>query len=432
MNSKALRFILPVLLNAALAPALPSAASAFNTTHMELLKAGVTSWNKMRAAHQEFIPDLSEAEVKGRNLRGIDLHNANLSGADLSGSDLSNANLQNASLDAAKMDGSMLIRANLDHAGLRGADLERAVLDGAHLHQAVLEKAILKKADCSNVDFSESDLRECNLRETTLVNADLRGADLRAAYLWRANLSRAKVTGVKVSESTVLDTGKYASRMWADNHQSEFIEEAVPSVSANPLTSASTEKEKQQVALPRQSDAPQLTQPITGSTIPERDAATSKKSWTFRNIWQHSDGPVNVTYNREQFEQVKSNVFDWNTMRKRNRDISVNLKGASFDHKNLSYADLSHAILLEASFMGTDLSDTDLRFADLRGCNLREANLQHADLGGADLRGANFWRANLSRTRLTGAVVSSLTVLNSGKKATPELAARYELTFVEQ
>ena len=432
MNSKALRFILPVLLNATLAQALPSSASAFNSAHLELLKAGVKSWNKMRAAHQEFIPDLSGAEVKGRNLRGIDLHGANLSGADLSGSDISNANLQNASLDAAKMDGSMLIRANLDHAGLRGTDLERAVLDGAHLHQAVLEKAILKKADCSNVDFSESNLRECNLRETTLVNADLRGADLRAAYLWRANLSRAKVTGVKVSESTVLDTGKYASRMWADNHQSQFIEEAVPSVSANPVITASTEQDAQQVVLPRQSDASLLTHPATTSTVKERNVPVSKKSWTFRNIWQHSDGPVNVAYNREQYEQVKSNVFDWNNMRKRNRDISVNLKGASFDHKNLSYADLSHAILLEASLKGTDLSDSDLRFADLRGGNLREANLQHADLGGADLRGANLWRANLSRTRLTGAVVSSLTILDSGKKATPELAARYELTFVEQ
>ena len=95
MNSKALRFLLPVLFSTALAPALSSTASAFNTAHLELLKAGVTSWNKMRAAHQEFVPDLSGAELKGKNLSGIDLHNANLSGAILSLSNLSNANLQN-------------------------------------------------------------------------------------------------------------------------------------------------------------------------------------------------------------------------------------------------------------------------------------------------------------------------------------------------
>ncbi len=432
MNSKALRFLLPVLLNAALTPTLSSTASAFNTAHIELLKAGVTSWNKMRAAHQEFIPDLSGAELKGKNLNGIDLHNANLSGAILSMSNLSNANLQKASLDSARMNGAMLIRANLEHAELQGADLENAVLDGARLHQATLRQAILKKADCTNADFSESDLKESNFREASLVNANLSGADLRAAYFWRANLSRAKVSGVKVSESTVLESGKYASRIWAESHQSLFDEKPVPSISANPVSSVSTEQESLQGVLPRQSDALPLTQQVMGNAVPIKDTPGLQKSLTPRNIWQQSGGPANVTYDRQQYEQLKSNVFDWNNMRKRDRDISVNLKGASFDHKNLSYADLSHAILLDASLKGTDLGDSDLRFADLRGCNLREANLQHADLGGADLRGANLWRANLSRTRLTGAVVSSLTVLESGKKATPELAARYGLVFAEK
>jgi uncharacterized protein YjbI with pentapeptide repeats len=432
MNGKALRFILPVLLNAALAPALSYTASAFNAAHMELLKAGVTSWNSMRAAHQEFLPDLSGAAVKGRNLRGIDLHNANLTGADLSGTDLSNANLLNASLDAAKMDGSMLNRANLDHAGLRGANLEHAVLDGANLHQAILVKAILKKADCTNTDFSESDLRQCNLREATLVNANLRGADLRAAYLWRANFSRAKITGVKVSENTVLDSGKYATLPWAENHQSFFIEELTPSVSTNQVRTSSTMVQGANIVLPRQSDAPPLMPQVKESTVQERDTSGSKKGFAHRNIWQQSDGPANVSYDRQQYEQLKSNVFDWNNMRKGNGNISVKLNGASFDHKNLSYADLSHAVLLNASFKGTDLGNSDLRFADLRGCNFREANLQHADLGGADLRGANLWRANLSRTHLANAVVSSLTILDSGKKATQELAARHGLIFFEQ
>jgi uncharacterized protein YjbI with pentapeptide repeats len=240
------------------------------------------------------------------------------------------------------------------------------------------------------------------------------------------------VTGVKVSGSTVLETGKNASLLWATNHQSLFIEEYVPSVATNPVTDNSTVEQGAKIDLPRQSDAPAIPQQITGSTLPEKDVSSSKKSFALRNIWQQSDSPVNVTYDRQQYEQLKSNVFDWNNMRKRNGNISVKLNGASFDHKNLSYADLRHAVLLDASFKATDLGDSDLRFADLRGCNFREANLQHADLGGADLRGANFWRANLSRTRLANAVVSSLTILDSGKKATPELAARHGLIFVEQ
>lgn len=432
MNCKSLRFLLPVLLNAALAPALSSTASAYNAAHLELLNAGVASWNSMRNTHKEFLPDLSGAVLKGKPLRGADLHNAKMSGADLSLSDLSRANLQNAVLDSATMSCTILFRANLQGTLLRGANLESAQLDGANLHQAVLETAVLKKADCSNADFSESDLRESNLREATLVNANLSGADLRAAYLWRANLSRANMTGVKVSEKSVLDSGKYASLTWAQNHQSFFVTKAAPSISDNPSASASRETETQHIALPRQSDTPPLTQPITASTIPEKDASTSKKSFASRNIWQQSDDPTHVTYNREQYEQVKSNVFGWNAMRKSNRDIRINLTGASFDQKNLSYADFSHALLQNASFKASDLGNSDLGGADVRGCDFREANLQHANLEGADLRGANLWRANISRTRMAKAVVTYSTILDSGKKATQELARRHGLIFVEQ
>jgi uncharacterized protein YjbI with pentapeptide repeats len=220
--------------------------------------------------------------------------------------------------------------------------------------------------------------------------------------------------------------------MWAENHHSIFVEEPAQPVSANPVNSVSTEQESLQVTLPRHSEGSAVQQQVTGNTLPQKDASDSKKSFTPRNIWQQSEAPVNVTFDRSQHEQLKSNVFDWNKMRKQNKDISVQLNGAPFDHKNLSYANLSHASLFNASFKATDLGNSDLRFADLRGCNFREANLQQANLEGADLRGANLWRANLSRSRLNNAVVSSSTILDSGKIASAELAARHGLIFVEQ
>lgn len=432
MNSKALRFFLPVLLNAALAPALSPSASAFNAEHLALLKAGVKSWNSMRSTHREFLPDLSGAELKGKKLRGADLHNAIMSGANLSQADLSQANLQNALLDSAKMSCTILFRANLDGALLRGADLESAQLDGANLHRAVLETAVLKKADCSNTDMRESDLRESNFRETTLVNSNLSGSDLRAAYLWRANLSRANMTGVKVSEKSVLDSGKYATLLWAQNHQAFFVEEAGPSLSAGTVSSDSTEKDGQPIVPLQQQAAHSQAQRLAGSSVPLRDASASKKSFTFRNIWQQQDGQARVAYDREQYEQVKSNVLDMNNMRTIDSNILINLTGASLDHKNLSYANFNHALLQYASFKSSDLGDSDLRLADLRGCDMRGANLQHANLAGSDLRGANLWRANLSQAHLADAVVSSSTTLDSGKKATPELAQRHGLIFVEQ
>ena len=218
MNYITVRFFLIVLFCTTLASTMSLKATAFNEAHLESLNSGVASWNKMRDDHKEFIPDLSGADLKGKNLRRVDLHNANLSRAILSQSDLSNANLQNALLENAHFNSTMLIKANLANAVLSGADFENAVMDGADFHNAVLEKAVFKKADCSNVNMMDSDLQGCNFREATLVHANLNGADLRGGYLWRANLSRARLTGAKVSETTILDTGRFASKAWAEEH----------------------------------------------------------------------------------------------------------------------------------------------------------------------------------------------------------------------
>jgi len=432
MSSTTLRFHLSLLLNAALLTTLSSSAAAFNTSDMESLKSGVASWNSMRADHKEYTPDLSGADLKGRKLKGIDLHNANLSGTILSQSDLSNANLQNASLNNARLNGSMLIKANLERAMLRGANLEGAMLDGANFHEAALEQAIIKKADCSNANMSDADLRNCNFREATLVNANLSGADLRGIYLWRANLSRARINGVKVSENSLLESGKFASRLWAEKHDAFFISEHQSTSSTNSVKAVPSEQKKDAIILPLDEDVHSKEQKHDDNTLGKSDSSSPAESVVVpRNMWSQ-DGPINVAYDKIQYQQLKTNVFAWNDMRKRNSSISIELNKAPLDHKNLSYANLNHAKLSESSFRGTDMSNSNLQFADLRGCDLQEANLEHADLGGADLKGANLWRANLDRARLTGAIVSNKTVLNSGRKATQESAESLGMKFTAE
>lgn len=432
MNRKTIYIILPLLLSTAAAPAYSPSAFAFDAAHLASLKSGVTAWNKLRAAHAELVPDLSGADLKGRNLNGADLHNANLTGSDLSQSNLCNANLQNALMNHVKLAGSMLMKANLEKAALHEADLESAILDSAKFKNAVLKGSILKKADCRNTDFSNADLAATNLREASLVNAVLEGADLSEAYLWRANLSGTELKGVRVSNITVLDTGKYATASWAEKNHAVFVENRQP-VAAQTAPRPENENTAKGIRHENAGSIERGNQPSTDGEKTVNPYRVKERKAPSANIWRlASDGPVSVTYNREQFEKLKSNALKWNDLRKGERHMVVELKGAPFNRKNLAYADLNHASLAGAGFRGADLSQGDLRYADLRGCDFREANLQCADLGEADLRGANLWRANLSRTRLTGSLASGSTVLDTGKKATPELAEHYGMKFEKE
>ncbi len=404
---------------------------AYNTGHLNTLRSGVKAWNSMRAAHADVVPDLSGADLKGRNLKGADLHNADLTGTDLSQSNLGNTDLKHARMDHAKLSDSNLMKADLEGAELREADLESAILDQATCRKARMKGAILKKSDCRNTDFSEAELAVTNLREAYLANANFEGSDLSDAYLWRANLSGAKLKGAKVSPVTVLDTGKYATASWAEKNQVSFTgaSEPVPSgVADNSRKNA--EAEKMQTQHENTSDVQQAERPSPAGENRRNHYRTKESKTPSANIWrQSSEGPLHVAYDRQQFKMLKSNALKWNDFRKSDRNMVVNLKGAPLDGKNLTYADLNRASLSGAGFRKSDLSQGDLRYADLRGCDLREADLQHADFGEADLRGANLWRANLGSARFEGALVSASTVLDTGKKATPELAERYGMKF---
>jgi uncharacterized protein YjbI with pentapeptide repeats len=103
---------------------------------VEILKQGVTVWNKWRANNPYPQTDLRE----------IDLSKANLTGINLSGAYLNGANLREADLSGA----------NLIKADLRGADLRGAILDGTNLSGALLTIADLEKANLRLEDFSDA------------------------------------------------------------------------------------------------------------------------------------------------------------------------------------------------------------------------------------------------------------------------------------
>jgi uncharacterized protein YjbI with pentapeptide repeats len=206
-------------------------------SHLDILRQGVEVWNSWKGGSAiDVVPDLSEAELDGVDLRRTNLSGADLSGADLSGAELFRANLSEAKLSWAKLSGAMLSDANLRGAKLSGANLSdanllkadlsgadlteadlslahltdamlfSAKLTGAILRRTILSPAGLTEADLSGADLTEADLTGANLTGANLRGANLRGADLSMADLSMANLSCADLTDANLTRSALVET----------------------------------------------------------------------------------------------------------------------------------------------------------------------------------------------------------------------------------
>ncbi|TCD48430.1 pentapeptide repeat-containing protein [Chlorobium sp. N1] len=405
-----------LFLAATLAPGFSRQLSAADDAMLEKLREGRDAWNAMRKAPGAEHPDLSGADLKGRKLSAFDLGGADFTGADLSQSNLSGADLHGARLDSASIASTILSGADLRGASMHSADLDSAQLEGADCSGADMRRADMRRADCSGARFVGTDLREAHFREAGLSGADLGRADLRAAYFWRANLDRTDLSGATVSQSTVLDSGSYATAVWAGANGLIFEADVPPPAPA-------AESPDVRVA----GGAPAARQ-ATAAVAEQRPEKAPRKG--ILNLWQRT-GPVEAPYDAFQYESLKKNVTKWNRMRRTDRSVQVDLREADLAGRNLFGADLRNADLRSAGLRLADLSEADLRGADLRGADLRGATLTEADLGGADLRGARLWRANMSRARLEGARVSGSTVLDSGKKATAEWAEKQGARYIE-
>ncbi len=150
--------------------------------------------------------DLSNADLRGRNLRRSDLREANLSGADFRNAHLLYSNFKNANLQGTKF-----IKADLERANLRGTNCSRANFAKARLVSTKFRYAILRDTDFSNAVHSS------NLNFDELVGIDIRGMKgnikfltelIRAEKIWsrgltknRKKLARSGNAGVLIDRS---------------------------------------------------------------------------------------------------------------------------------------------------------------------------------------------------------------------------------------
>ncbi len=181
-----------------------------NKEHLELLKQGVTIWNKWRKSNPEIMPDLSNANLRGANLRKFNLTRVNLAEADLSKAELREARIGKSILMKANLSGADLKRAFLNKANMSQAVLRKALLNRANLMVANLSYADMSMVDLSVANLSLSDLSRANLSDANLIRANfdranLSEANLRGSNLLKANLSKARLFNTRISEESLND-----------------------------------------------------------------------------------------------------------------------------------------------------------------------------------------------------------------------------------
>ncbi len=376
----------------------PAPSLGYDRQQFEVLQQGVDAWNRMRQASLHDTVDLSDAVLKGKNLRGADFRGANLQRADFESADLSKARLDGADLTGTLLYQAFANDASFTNAVCIDACMEESACSGADFRNAVLDGAVIKQADFSDAILNGASFREADLRDTDFRGADLSNADLSGAYLWRADLSFAGFDGAVISNRTVLESGSSGSEAWAEKHQARYVYEE-QNASFRQLSS-----DRSQTL---------LDEPLPVNTVVQKIM-----------FGERLDKADKLSYDIFQFKLLKKNISRWNSMRVRQPETPVRLSSADLSRKVLDGADLHDADLSRSLLKGTDLVEADLRGADLSGCNLRQADLTHADLSGADLRGAYLWRANCSWTLFTNAIVDASTILDTGRHATREWAER--------
>ncbi|WP_027269136.1 pentapeptide repeat-containing protein [Leptolyngbya sp. PCC 6406] len=155
--------------------------------------------------------------------------------ADLSGADLTDADLSGADLTLVQLSGASLLRAKLPQAqltlaNLKGVNLERANLIQAHLERATLTQARLIAADLTTAQLPQAKLREARMRQVIADGANFSEADLQAieaqdARLIAANLSHANLQGADLTGASLVGANLQGANLQAASLQGADLRE---------------------------------------------------------------------------------------------------------------------------------------------------------------------------------------------------------------
>ncbi|MDA0690994.1 MAG: pentapeptide repeat-containing protein [Nitrospinae bacterium] len=135
--------------------------------HLSLINKGAEVWNDWVEKNPDVVPDLFQADLRGKQLSKFNLQKANLKEAKLQSCNLNNAVLSDAKLRKAKLQETNLQRANFENADLREVNFFEANLQFANLQNADLRGALFSE----EVLFTQANLKGTNLTGATGLTA---------------------------------------------------------------------------------------------------------------------------------------------------------------------------------------------------------------------------------------------------------------------
>jgi uncharacterized protein YjbI with pentapeptide repeats len=358
-----------------------------------------------------YIGESSTSDFVCKNLlkdKAVDLGRMNLTKVNLSSAQLNNANLSNVNFMGANLIYANLKNANLSNANLKGVNLRQTTnITCEQIKSAVIDESTLfpdyiymeglstcknlkhgKGLDLKGANFSKRRLYQADLSEANLSNVNFMGANLNYANLKNANLSNSNLKGVNLHlttniaceqiKSAVIDE----STLFPDYIYMEGLSTCENLKHGKGLDLKGVNFSKRGLSHADLSEANLSNVNFMGANL---NYANLKNA----NLSNANLKGVNLRLTTNiTCEQIKSAVIDESTLfpdyiymeelstcENLKHGKGLDLKGANFSQKELTYADLSEANLSNVNFMGTNLNYANLKNANLSNTNLKGVNL---------------------------------------------------------
>ncbi|MCY3917533.1 MAG: pentapeptide repeat-containing protein [Chloroflexi bacterium] len=326
---------------------------------------------------------------------------------DLSGLNLSDTDLRKRNLHLANLKGADLSNSNLDSVSLEDMDLSDVRLLKTDLSNGKLANSRINRGDLSDALLQNADLTGANLSYATLEKADLRGAIYDQTVFRFANLSGADLSNSKDR----IDPRNSTFAM--DSTEFHKLEEEWEREGVNFYRAILRETNMQRVWL--------YLVCFTGADMTDANLANARIVETMLNgAILHSADLTNCDFMECDFTGAKmrniimKGAIYIDGLYFKNADLSgANLEGiASFsndpdsdefhvyDKLCADNADMSMVNLCDAVISGSSLRNVKLTESNLSGANLKESDLTNADLTRAVFKDADLSSANLSNTDL--------------------------------
>jgi hypothetical protein len=151
-----------------------------NKDHIDILKSGVTIWNKWRDDNRYIVPDLSFSNLRHQVLDGANFSHSILSNADFTLSVLIGANFSHSDLIETTFSSANLFDAEFINANLTNSSFWGATLNGANLSGAKLIGTNLKNANLVDCILHDSILMDCKVYGISAWNIQTNSATVQS------------------------------------------------------------------------------------------------------------------------------------------------------------------------------------------------------------------------------------------------------------